>query len=259
MADRNIPLMGKEDFERSYRMAISALTEEIRFISDETAHLMYGIYERLAETSKHFNLTAITEGAAVAEKHLADSVYPFHLLETLSLFPDGAKLCDIGAGAGFPTLPVAAASDTGALPRVEVCAVDSTAKKIRYIAGVAEELGLTNVTAVAGRAEALAAGAMRESFDIVSARAVASMPILLELAAPFVKVGGILAALKAHATEEVADAERGAELLGLSKAELHEYTLPSGDKRTLVIYRKMRPTPKKYPREYRLISASPLR
>ena len=164
----------------------------------------------------------------------------------------------IGAGAGFPTLPIAAASLHGALPSFTVHALDSTAKKIGHIKDTAKRLSLDNVEASAGRAEELARGDFRESFDIVTARAVSAMPTLIELAAPFVKVGGIFAAMKARSDEEVAAAARAAEILGFEAAEVTQYSLPSGDLRSLVVYRKVKSTPDVYPRQYSKIVSKPL-
>ena len=265
MAERIIaPLKIETEFTEIYKSLSE--TAGMSYISPDTCRLFYGIYERLIETSKFFNLTAITECAAVAERHLVDSALLSKLLCDRGLMKSGDVICDIGAGAGFPTLPTAALSQAGEIPSVTVHAVDSTAKKVRYITETAELLGLRNVLGTAGRAEELAApphgkkkgGAMREAFDIVTARAVSALPVLIELAAPFIKVGGIFAAMKAHSEEEVASASRGAKVLGLEEVEVVEYALPSGDARTLVIYKKVKKTPDAYPRQYAKITKEPL-
>ena len=261
MAERIIaPLASKAEFTEIYK----SLAKEagMTYTSDVTCDMFYGIYERLIETSKF----AITECAAVAERHLVDSALLPHLLCERGLMKSGDAICDIGAGAGFPTLPMAALSQAGEIPSVTVHAVDSTAKKVRYITETAGILGLSGVLGSAGRAEELAAapqgkkrgGAMREKFDIVTARAVSALPVLIELAAPFVKVGGIFAAMKAHSEEEVAAAARGANVLGLEPVEVIDYALPSGDARTLVIYKKVKNTPDAYPRQYARITKEPL-
>lgn len=259
MAERKIaPTVDAEAFALSYRRiaAEAGLSED--FLTDSLVRTLYGIYACLLEASRKFNLTAITEHTAVAERHIVDSLIPFARLHETGLISDGDSICDIGAGAGFPTLPAAAASHDGALPSFTVHSVDSTAKKIGHIKDTAAVLGLTNVTGTAGRAEELARGELRESFSIVTARAVSAMPVLIELAAPFVRVGGIFAAMKAHSDEEVAAAVTGAEKLGFSAAETWEYTLPSGDVRSLVIYRKVKSTPEAYPRQYSKITSKPL-
>lgn len=265
MAERIIaPLKSEAEFTEIYKSLSDAAN--LSYNSPETCRLFYGIYERLIETSKFFNLTAITECAAVAERHLVDSALLPKLLCDRGLIKDGDSVCDIGAGAGFPTLPMAALVTAGEIPSVTVHAVDSTAKKVRYITESAEALGLRGVSGTAGRAEELASppcgkkkgGVMREKFDVVTARAVSALPVLIELAAPFVKVGGIFAAMKAHSEEEVAAAAKGAKILGLEPVEVVEYALPSGDARTLVIYKKVKKTPDAYPRQYAKITKEPL-
>lgn len=259
MAERKIaPTVDESVFAETYKRIAgkAGLSEDL--MTDSLVHTLYGIYACLLEASHKFNLTAITEHEAVAERHIVDSLIPFARLHEMGLLSDGDNICDIGAGAGFPTLPAAAASHDGALPDFTVHSVDSTAKKIGHIKDTAAALGLSNVTGTAGRAEELARGNMREIFSLVTARAVSAMPVLIELAAPFVKVGGIFAAMKAHADEEIAAAAKGAEKLGFSAAETWEYTLPSGDLRSLVIYRKIKNTPDAYPRQYSKITSKPL-
>ncbi|MBQ6789513.1 MAG: 16S rRNA (guanine(527)-N(7))-methyltransferase RsmG [Clostridia bacterium] len=259
MAERKIaPTVDEAVFAETYKRIAGEAGLCGDFLESSLIHTLYGIYACLLEASHKFNLTAITEHTAVAERHIVDSLIPFSMLSQMGLLHDGDALCDIGAGAGFPSLPAAAASNDGALPDFTVHSVDSTAKKIGHIKDTAEKLGLTNVTGTAGRAEELARGDMRESFNIVTARAVSAMPVLIELAAPFVKVGGIFAAMKAHSDEEVTAAANGAEILGFTAAETYEYTLPSGDVRSLVIYRKTAKTPDAYPRQYSKITSKPL-
>ncbi len=259
MAERKIfPTVDEATFAVTYKKCAEAASLEEDFTTDTLIHYLYGIYSCLLEASHKFNLTAITEHTAVAERHIVDSLIPMSILNSRGLINDDDAVCDIGAGAGFPTLPIAAASCDGALPSFTVHAIDSTAKKVGHIADTAKKLGLSGVSATAGRAEELAKGDLRESFDIVTARAVSAMPTLIELAAPFVKVGGIFAAMKAHSDEEVTSAARAAEILGFEAAEVTEYSLPSGDVRSLVIYRKVKPTPAAYPRQYSKIVSNPL-
>ena len=259
MAERKIaPTVDEAVFADAYGRIAGEAGLGGDFLESSLIHTLYGIYACLLEASHKFNLTAITEHEAVAERHIVDSLIPFARLHEMGLLRDGDAVCDIGAGAGFPSLPAAAASTGGALPDFTVHSVDSTAKKIGHIKDTAARLGLTNVAGTAGRAEELARGNMRESFDVVTARAVSAMPVLIELAAPFVKVGGIFAAMKAHSDEEVTAAAGGTEKLGFSKAETYEYTLPSGDVRSLVIYRKVKKTPDAYPRQYSKITSKPL-
>lgn len=252
-------IAGCGPFCESYKeLCRAAFPGDERYTGDDMCSLMYRIYERLAECSKKFNLTAVTEYRAVAERHIVDSLMLLFHLERSGLLRDGAELLDIGAGAGFPSLPLAAASAVGSFPSFSVTAVDSTSKKIGYIRESAAALGIGNIRAEAGRAEELARGPMRGRFDIVTARAVAPLPILTELAAPYLKVGGVFAAMKAHVDEEIKDAARGAAVLGLSRAEKIVYSLPSGDMRTIVLYRAERAAGREYPRQYSRIVHSPL-
>lgn len=233
---------------------------------------LWQIGEKLVENNRKYNLTAITEPEAVVEKHIVDSLLPLSILvkqgiltEELTLpdekqTPSGTpsstlrqtntmlRLIDIGAGAGFPSLPFAAV-----LPEktTRILAVDATAKKVRHITETAAACGISHMAAEAGRAEELSQGKLRESFTIATARAVAELRILVELTAPFVAVGGMVVALKgSHGADEVADAAGIAKTLGLSEPQIHEYTLPNGDGRTLILYSKVRSTPKEYPRPY---------
>lgn len=259
MAERKkVPVTSEESFVAFYTDFARAAGLSEAFFAPDLTHDLYSIYACLIEASSRFNLTAITEPSAVAERHILDSLIPAALLDRAGLIKDGDKLCDIGAGAGFPTLPIAAAAKNGAIPCVSVHAIDSTAKKIGHIKDTAEKTGLDKVSAEAGRAEDIAKTKKRESFDVVTARAVSAMPTLIELAAPFVKVGGIFAAMKGHADEEVALAKSAAEKLGFSEAEVTSYALPSGDARTLVVYRKVKSTPAAYPRAYAKIISNPL-
>ena len=198
------------------------------------------------------NVTAIRDGDGVLQKHIIDSLYAAREIIDLAPAP-GARLCDVGSGGGFPALPIAAA-----LPGISVTAVDSTAKKCRYIEETAHSAGLSNVSTRCARVEE--ASDLFATFDFVTARAVAALPVLVELCAPLLKVGGYFLAMKGEKADvEIADAARAAKILGLELVRRAEYSLPSGgDHRTIAVYRKVAPTPKGYPREYRLIAKKPL-
>ncbi len=218
---------------------------------------LWQICEKLVENNKKYNLTAITEPEAVVEKHIIDSLLPLtHLIQkgiltpTLTLQDNKTlRLIDVGAGAGFPSLPFAAV-----LPAetTRILAMDATAKKVAHITETAAFCGIGHMNATAGRAEELAVGGkLRESFTIATARAVAELRILVELTAPFVAPGGYVIALKgSHGQDEIPAAAPIARELGLSAPETIEYTLPSGDGRTLVLYKKIKRTPIAYPRPY---------
>ena len=255
--------MTYEQFSSLYMPYTLLLPEPCR--RPEAMTRLHCICEMLAENNRKYNLTAITEPEAVVEKHIVDSLLPLSILAEKGILtpelrlPEGGnprqilRLIDVGAGAGFPSLPFAAVMPGES---TRILAVDSTSKKIRHITETAQAAGIGHIAAEAGRAEELAAGRLRESFGIAAARAVAELRILLELTAPFVKVGGYVIALKgSHAAEEIPAAEKIAGVLGLGAPQVAEYSLPSGDGRALVIYRKERKTPEGYPRAYAKIKA----
>jgi len=213
----------------------------------QTVEKLYGVTVKLIENAKKFNLTSILEPTEIIRKHLIDSMIPLGLLKNAGI--PFATALDIGTGAGFPLLPMACAA-----PDVSFMGMDSTAKKISHIRETASFAGMRNVSAEAGRAEELAHGRLRERFDLVCARAVASLPVLIELCGGFVKPGGHFCALKSHIEEELEAADAAGKLLGLTNIAVIDYEIPGGDTRCLVIYRKTSPTPAKYPRRYAEIS-----
>ncbi len=225
---------------------------------------LWQICEKLLENNQKYNLTAIKEPEAVVEKHIVDSLLPLSILaEKGILTPEmrlssgkTLRLIDVGAGAGFPSLPFAAVMPGES---TRILAMDATAKKVRHITETAAVCGIGHMSAVAGRAEELAVGGkLRESFTIATARAVAELRILVELTAPFVAVGGYVVALKgSRGAEEVAGAASIAAELGLGIPDVVEYALPGGDGRTLVIYEKVKRTPIGFPRSYGKIKNSP--
>ncbi len=225
-----------------------------RFTSPEVIRRLYCISDRLIDNARRFNLTSILEPAEIVRKHIVDSIQPLGILLELGYEPK--NLLDVGTGAGFPLLPMAAAS---ADREWTFTGLDATRKKISHIREVAEYAGLSRLIGVEGRAEECARGEMREKYSIVTARAVASLPQLIELCAPFIEIGGIFAAMKARADEEISAAEGAAVKLGLEKSAVIDYNLPHGDARSLIIYRKISPTPQKYPRRYSEILKQPLK
>lgn len=251
--------------------------------SDEVLTRMYKITEKLVENAKKFNLTSILEPEEIVRKHIVDSVLPLAIMEKQGIVSKIARktVADVGCGAGFPTLPMSAAS-LDYFP-LFFMGIDSTAKKIGHIKESAEYADLTNIDATAARAEELTAYPdspapkksakkpknkpkteekkpyFRERFDITTARAVAALPTLLELCAPLTKVGGYFCALKSHADEETLAAGNAPETLGLTLHDKISYTLPGGDARVVLIYEKTAETPRKYPRRYAEITKQPLK
>ena len=255
----------------------------VHVTSDEVLTRMYKITEKLVENAKKFNLTSILEPEEIIRKHIVDSVLPLAIMEKQGIVSKIARktVADVGCGAGFPTLPMSAAS-LDYFP-LFFMGIDSTAKKIGHIKESAQYSGLTNIDATVGRAEELTAYRalsskkesakkpknqpkaeekkpyFRERFDITTARAVAALPTLLELCAPLTKVGGYFCALKSHADEEILAAGNAHETLGLTLRDKISYTLPGGDARVVLIYEKTAETPRKYPRRYVEITKQPLK
>ena len=192
-------------------------------------------YARLTETNRVMNLTAITEEQEVASKHFADS------LAALPYLNKDAAVIDVGTGAGFPGVPLLIAC-----PTLQLTLADSLQKRLTFLEGLLKELGLS-AAIVHGRAEELGQNRLyREKFDFALSRAVANLPVLLELTSPLIKVGGTAIAYKGRAEEELAQARSAAFLLHV---KLESIPLVSSiGERALVLAKKMAPTPKIYPR-----------
>lgn len=202
-------------------------------------------FKMLIEVNEHVNLTRITEEDEVYLKHFYDSITP--LFAFGEIFKDGATLCDVGAGAGFPSIPLKILK-----PSLKVTIVDSLQKRLNFLKDLISELGLTDVELVHGRAEDVGQNKLyREKFDIVTARAVARMSVLSEYCLPLVKKGGYFVALKGpKAEDELDDGKKALEVLGGKLIKDEELTLPeSEEERTLVLVQKVKSTPKKYPRQ----------
>ena len=209
-------------------------------------------YEFLLEYNQKVNLTRITEPLDVAVKHFGDS---FFLLKP-GLIPAGARVADIGTGAGVPGIPLAIMR-----PDLRVVLVDSLRKRTVFLTEAVERLELANVEVVWSRAEDLGHKPdFRERFDVVLARAVASLNVLTELCLPLVKKGGAFLALKGpRAQEELAQAQAAIALLGGGGATLLEAELPSQPEvRAILQIHKRKPTPAKFPRKAGLPERTPL-
>ncbi|RSJ73009.1 16S rRNA (guanine(527)-N(7))-methyltransferase RsmG [Streptococcus cristatus] len=209
-------------------------------------------FELLVEWNEKINLTAITEKNEVYLKHFYDSIAPVlqGLIDNQEL-----KLLDIGAGAGFPSLPMKIIC-----PQLDVTIIDSLNKRINFLKLLAEELGLDKVHFYHGRAEDFAQDkTFRARFDLVTARAVARMQVLSELTIPYLKVGGKLLALKAsNAPEELEEAKNALSLLFSKVQDNLSYALPNGDPRFITVVEKKKETPNKYPRKAGMPNKRPL-
>ena len=204
----------------------------------------------LIEQNKTMNLTAITDPDEVVIKHFADSVSLFSAV----IPEENAKILDLGTGAGFPGIPLLIAR-----PDIRLTMVDSTAKKLRYVADTVEKLGLEAEVLHARAEEAGKNPEYREQYDIVCSRAVAALNVLSEYCLPFVKAGGVFVAMKgAKAEEEIADAKKAIGILGGKIIDKKTFTLSDGGERTLIIIKKISQTSPKYPRVSAQISKKPL-
>ncbi len=205
----------------------------------------------MLEENEKYNLTAIKDPDKIILNHYADCA------ALAAILPSGASIADIGCGAGFPSLPIAILRRD-----INILGVDSTAKRITYVNMAAERLSLTNIKAITARAEDLGRSERRESFDIVTARAVAAMRILCELCLPLVKPGGQMIAMKGkNAEAELAEAKCGIGTLGGKLREMREISLTDGEEllsHPLIIIDKAKKTPPAYPRPYAQISKKPL-
>lgn len=192
------------------------------------------------------NLTAITEETQVAKLHLLDSL-------TVLCCADlkGKSLIDVGCGAGFPGVPLAIAC-----PEAKITLLDSLGKRVKWLEETLPQLGI-NAECVTARAEE-AVAARRERYDFATSRAVARLNILLELTAPYVKVGGAVLAMKGTAAkEELSECAGAIKKLGLKLEEVREFPV-DGTSHAVIVLRKIAPTPKQYPRRYAKIKQSPL-
>ena len=214
---------------------------------------LFELTQIMLETNKVMNLTAIKEENSIILRHYIDS------LLVSEYIPENAKIIDIGCGAGFPTLPLAIFR-----PDISITAVDSTAKRIEYVKSTASKLELQNVTAISARAEDLGQNIdFREKFDIATARAVASLPVLTELCLPLVKKNGCFIAMKgSKADQELADAQQAIKICGGSVSNIFTPSLitsnSESETRCIIQIKKLSATPQNYPRHFSKISKKPL-
>ena len=203
----------------------------------------------LVEKNKVMNLTAITEPADIAALHFLDSA----ALLTLADFRN-KTVADVGTGAGFPGLPLRIVE-----PSIRLTLLDAQNKRIEFLKEICDDLALADVECVHQRAEEFAAD-RRESFDLVTSRAVAALPLLCELCLPLVKVGGYFVAMKSvDAGAELDAATHAIEVLGGAVERVADYDIPGTEVRhRAILIKKVRETGKKYPRPFAKIKKAPL-
>ena len=207
-------------------------------------------FNELVEVNQYMNLTAITEKEDVYRKHFLDSLEIVRALDQKEAY----TLCDVGSGAGFPSIPWAIVDSN-----VNVTIIDALNKRIKFLNELTNKLGLNNVNALHKRAEDYVKE-VGASFDVVTARAVARLNVLVELCLPLVKVGGKFIAMKGSSgQDELEEAKKGINILGGKIIDVIDVVLPDEEeKRQLIIIYKEKETPKKYPRSFAKIKERPL-
>ncbi len=233
-------------------MFVTALREQGIQLTDKQLKQFDLYYDLLIEWNKKVNLTAITEKEEVYLKHFFDSITPSFYFD----FEQVETVCDIGAGAGFPSIPLKIC-----FPHLHITIVDSLNKRINFLKQLIDTLDLNYIQLVHGRAEDV--GQQKEHrayYDLVTARAVARMSVLSEYCLPLCKIGGTFIALKgASASEERTDAKKAINVLGGEAQEEHRFILPIEEsERSIVVINKVKNTPKKYPRKAGTPAKSPI-
>ncbi len=235
----------------AFRQALAALAADAGLpLGGGRLDKMEAYFTLLEEANRTFNLTKVIDPEDAALRHFMDSL----ALPALDLIDAGARVIDVGTGAGFPGLPIAILRDS-----VQVVLLDSMKKRTAFLASVADALELKNVEVVTARAEDYARSPARERFDFALSRAVAQLNVLLEYTMPFVRVGGAVLSWKGPAApEEIAAAAKACRVLGGSPSKAHGYTLAGREEFFIVETKKIRPTPLNFPRKAGKPSSEPL-
>lgn len=227
------------------------LANKIEIDLSEKQILKFLLYKKLLqEWNEKINLTAITEDNEIIIKHFIDS------LTVIKHIPENASIIDVGTGAGFPGIPLKIVVNNS-----NITLLDSLNKRLVYLNEVIKECELENIKTVHGRAEDVGNNTeYREKYDIAIARAVANLSTLSELCLPFVKVGGYFIAMKGSNVEEIEEARKAIERLGGELEKIDNFILPETDmERNIVIIKKIKNTPKQYPRKAGTPANKPIR
>lgn len=210
-------------------------------------------YQTLVEWNEKMNLTAITDRKAIYLKHFYDSLTAVFYVD----FTQELSICDVGAGAGFPSIPLKIL-----YPHLSITIVDSLKKRLTFLDHLVAELQLNHITLVHSRAELFGQDThRRDSYDVVMARAVARLSVLSEFCMPLCKNDGSFIAMKGtNATEEIQESKRALKVLGGGSPLIHTFTLPVEEsERSIVITVKQQQTPNKYPRKPGTPKKDPIR
>lgn len=233
---------------------INALKDQGIELSEKQIGQFNTYYKRLVEWNEKINLTAVTEQEEVYLKHFYDSITPLFYAD----IEEGASLCDVGAGAGFPSIPMKIIR-----PDLKITIVDSLNKRINFLNELTAALGLDKIRLVHDRAETFGnhKADARHMFDVVTARAVAQLNVLSELCLPLVRTGGQFIVMKGKkAQQELDESKFALDLLGGELTKVHQLSLPKEESdRYIMIIDKKRKTPKKYPRKPGTPNKSPLK
>jgi len=231
---------------------LSEIANDAEFVlNSEQLNQFFSYARLLVEWNEKMNLTAITESNEIATKHFIDSLYGTKFLK------NAKTLIDVGTGAGFPGLPLKIAT-----PSLSLTLLDSLNKRLNFLNAVVDELNLSDVTTIHSRAEdgAKVGSNLRESFDVAVSRAVANLSVLCEYCIPYVKPSGVFLAYKGSDVEdEVAESQNAIEILGGEVSGIFKYTIPKTDiTHSIVVIKKIKNTPDKYPRQNGKIQKKPL-
>lgn len=228
--------MNFEEFKKEF---ISELNKNNLIVEEKKIKLFYKYMKEIIEWNDKINVTAITDEKEFIRKHFIDSLTISKYIE------DGEKVVDIGTGAGFPGIPLKILNDNS-----KITLIDSVNKKLNVIRDITKDMELPNLEIIHTRAEDLANNELyRESFDIATTRAVSNFTTIMEYMLPFVKVGGRAICMKGpNFKEELENAQKAIETLGGSVESLETQVVSGDFERNVIIVKKIKNTPKKYPR-----------
>ena len=230
---------------------LKGLAKEIDIcLSENEINCFFEYKKLLKEWNEKINLTAITEDKDIIIKHFIDS------LTINKYISSNSKVIDVGTGAGFPGIPIKVINKN-----IELTLLDSLNKRLLFLQTVRDSLDLSNVEFVHGRAEDFGVNPeYREKYDIATARAVANLSVLAEYCLPFVKVGGAFVCMKGSNVEEINDAKKAIEKLGGNIEKIEKLFLPDiNEERNIIIIRKIKTTPKEFPRKAGTPSKKPIK